>query len=313
MKSNVLAITVLLVALGVTSPAQAQTRCWSNGGRLYCTNESNRLSDRYDDPYDNDYDYRYDDHSDRDRNEAYDNINQLYRDVLGRNADWGELRDGSRDLERGRSLGYIRQEIAQSREARERINQLYREVLGRNADSSGLNTYTDRLADGWSLRDVRRDLSRSDEARGTSRDDRDAQRGRGLARSQELRNRINQLYREVLGRDADPIGLETYLERLANGWSLRDVRRDLERSSEARGRGRNDRDSRDNQRSDRGRGFARSQEARDRINQLYREVLGRDADPSGLNTYLKRLADGWSLQDVRRDLERSDEARNRNR
>ncbi|HEY9597607.1 MAG TPA: DUF4214 domain-containing protein [Cyanophyceae cyanobacterium] len=246
MKSNVLAITVLLVALAITSPAQAQSRCWSNGGVLHCQNDSDRLrdhdNDRYGDRnnnrYDNNYDRRDDSRSDRSREEAYDKINQLYRDMLGRNANWGELRDGFRDLERGRSLRYIREDIAQSREARDRINQLYREVFGRDADSSGLNTYTDRLAEGWSLRDVRRDLRRSDEARNTNRNDPNSRQGRDFSRSQEARDSINQIYREVLGRDADPSGLRTYLNRLRDGWTLRDVRRDLERSDEARNRNR---------------------------------------------------------------------------
>lgn len=173
MKSNVLAITVLLIALGIASPAQAQSRCWSNGGIVYCNNDRDRLrdrdNDRYSDRYDNNYDHQDDDRSDRSREEAYDKINQLYRDVLGRNANWGELRDGFRDLERGRSIRYIREDIAQSREARDSINQIYREVLGRDADPSGLRTYLNRLKDGWTLRDVRRDLERSDEARNRSR------------------------------------------------------------------------------------------------------------------------------------------------
>lgn len=246
MKSNVLALTVLLVALGLTSPAQAQSRCWSNGGIRYCRNDSDRLRDRNNDwygdrnnnRYDHNYDHRDDNRSDRSREEAYDKINQLYRDVLGRNANWGELRDGFRDLERGRSLRYIREDIAQSREARDRINELYREVFGRDADSSGLNTYRDRLAGGWSLRDIRRDLRRSDEVRGRNRNDSNSQRGRDFARSQEARDSINQIYREVLGRDVDSSGLRTYLNRLKDGWTLRDVRRDLERSDEARNRNR---------------------------------------------------------------------------
>jgi hypothetical protein len=95
----------------------------------------------------------------------YRELNQIYQEVLGRNADERGLRTYSRELERGRSWAYIRREIAESNEAAQAINRLYREVLGRDADRNGLRTYQRHLADGWSLRDVQRSLQRSDEAR----------------------------------------------------------------------------------------------------------------------------------------------------
>ncbi|NET49252.1 MAG: DUF4214 domain-containing protein, partial [Merismopedia sp. SIO2A8] len=42
--------------------------------------------------------------------------------------------------------------------------------------------------------------------------------------------------------------------------------------------------------------LAGSREARERINQLYREILRRDADRDGLRTYQKNLERGWSLE-----------------
>ncbi|MFB2896210.1 DUF4214 domain-containing protein [Aerosakkonemataceae cyanobacterium BLCC-F50] len=126
--------------------------------------------DRYDrDRYDrNRYDRdRYDrDRYDGGRRSQYDDeINRLYRQVLGRNADYDGLRTWSRELQRGRSLSYIRRELAYSQEAENTINNIYRRVLGRNVDRNGLRTWQSELARGKSLREVERSIERSPEAR----------------------------------------------------------------------------------------------------------------------------------------------------
>lgn len=95
---------------------------------------------------------------------------------------------------------------------------------------------------------------------------------------------IEQLYQDVLGRNPDRRGLDTYVDRVADGsWDLLRVRRDL----------------------------AESREAADAIDRVYREVLGRSADSSGLRTYQQRLREGWSLSRVRQSLADSNEARRR--
>lgn len=130
------------------------------------TNLLQRNKQRYDwDRYDRD---RYDrDRYDRGRrSDYYDEINRLYRQVLGRNADYEGLRTWSRQLERGRSLRDIRSELAYSQEAAITINNIYRQVLGRNVDRNGLRTWQTELARGRSLRDVQRAIERSPEARG---------------------------------------------------------------------------------------------------------------------------------------------------
>lgn len=141
-------------------------------------NSELRNKQRYDydrDRYDRDryYQDRYDrDRYDRDwddrgrRSQYYDEINRLYRQVLGRNADNEGLRTWSRELQRGRSLSYVRRELAYSREGADEINNIYRRVLGRNVDRNGLRTWQSELARGRSLRDVQRSIERSPEARG---------------------------------------------------------------------------------------------------------------------------------------------------
>lgn len=127
------------------------------------SNSESRNKQRYDDDWDR---YNRDRYDQGRRSQYYDDINRLYRQVLGRNADDEGLRTWSRQLQRGRSLSDIRRELAYSREAQIQINNIYRRVLGRNVDRNGLRTWQAELARGRSLRDVQRSIERSPEARG---------------------------------------------------------------------------------------------------------------------------------------------------
>jgi hypothetical protein len=52
------------------------------------------------------------------------------------------------------------------------------------------------------------------------------------------------------------------------------------------------------------------QEAEHIVRRAYREILGREADRSGLHQYTRSMVeDGWSEEDVRRSLRSSDEYR----
>lgn len=97
-------------------------------------------------------------------------------------------------------------------------------------------------------------------------------------------NDINKIYQEVLGREADPQGLRTWLSELNRNTRLKDIRSRIAKSKETKGV----------------------------INRIYQEVLGRSVDPSGLKTYRSHLARGWSQNEVREHIQRSDEARKRN-
>jgi len=156
----------------------------------------------------------------------------------------------------------------------QRIDQLYREVLGRRADRAGLRAYSDRIMRaGWDYARVRREL----------------------ARSAEARENIRNSYRQIIGRNPDSDTIRRYQVNLERGWSLDRVRQDIARSGE---RNRNRRDDR----------YSRVEQ---RIDRLYREVLGRRADRAGLRTYSDRmLRGGWDENRVRQDLARSQEARN---
>jgi hypothetical protein len=87
-----------------------------------------------------------------------------------------------------------------------------------------------------------------------------------LKRSQD----IIQIYREILGRDVDPSGMDTWTRELESGRSVLQVRRAI----------------------------AESPEAQNKLNDLYRRMLGRDIDPSGRATWTNALTNGWSIQKV---------------
>lgn len=101
------------------------------------------------------------------------------------------------------------------------VRRAYLDILEREPDAEGLRVYRIKLIDrGWTEKQVREALRTSEEYRGPY-----------------MTARLNRLYREILGRDVDPSGLQHYRDKIMNrGWSDDDVRRDLRNSSEYRNR-----------------------------------------------------------------------------
>jgi len=98
---------------------------------------------------------------------------------------------------------------------------------------------------------------------------------------------VQRAFREVLDRPADPEGLRTYRDRLMHqGWTEQRIVEQLQRSSEARA--------------------INPDEA---ITRMYREILGREPDPGGLANYKAKWRDGWTQGQIRADLRRSEEYR----
>lgn len=161
------------------------------------------------------------------------------------------------------------------RTAERMVEHAYREVLDRPADPAGLRTYRDRLMqEGWSQQEVIQQLQRSPEARAI-----------------QPEAAIRRMYREVLGREADPAGLAHYRAKWREGWTQGQIREDLRRSQEGRGRN-----------------------LREVITRAYREVLGREPDPAGLANYERQMREqGLTERDLRRALMNGDEYRQRQR
>ncbi len=155
------------------------------------------------------------------------------------------------------------------------IHRAFREVLGRTADPQGVRLYRERIINqGWTEEQIIRQLQRSDEARAI-----------------DATAAITRAYREALGRDPDQSGLNHYRARWRDGWTQGQIREDLRRSIEGR-----------------------STNIQNAITRAYRDILGREPDPSGYANYERLMRDkGYTERDVRASLMSSEEYRERRR
>ena len=112
-------------------------------------------------------------------------------------------------------------------------------------------------------------------------------------RSPEFKERdlgaiIRRVYQDELGREPDPSGIAAYTRGLGRGMTESEFRAELRRSREGA--------------EHRSRGI---------VTKAYREVLRREPDPAGLETYLRLMVDkGWDDSKVRAALRSGDEFRN---
>ena len=164
------------------------------------------------------------------------------------------------------------------------ITRAFRSVLNREPTGSELRRYVTLMEENnWTEADVRRDLgSRTDYQRYSSN-------RRGM-RPEAI---VRRAYQDILGRDPDPEGMRTYRSNIIDkGWSEQDVREALRNSPEYAS------------------GGARTASADRIIRRAYQDILGREPDPSGLETYRRNIVErGWDEQDVRTALRRSEERR----
>lgn len=148
----------LITMLGVETKAQRRI-CIVNerNNNVVCGREATsreRRRGRADNRFDrrDRGDYRY-------RAEVERNIDRLYRSILGRRADRGELRGyTNRVINQGWRLRRVREELASSDEARRTIARIGRNILGRRIDGRSIRVYQNYLATGWTLDRVRDDL-----------------------------------------------------------------------------------------------------------------------------------------------------------
>lgn len=96
----------------------------------------------------------------------YDALNALYLQVLGRPVDANGLKTYGRALDKGRSLDWVRGQLAKSSEGRRvAINRAYWDILKRPVDGQGLTHYMAKMeTENWSIDKVRRNLAKTDEA-----------------------------------------------------------------------------------------------------------------------------------------------------
>lgn len=208
-----------------------------------------------------------------------------YRILMQAN-DWTEA-DVRRDLRERTDYRAVRLRRGVTAEAI--VRRAYQDILGRDPDPGGLRDYTSKMVnDGWSEWDVRNALRRSNEYAATG--------GPALSfRTASADRIIRRAYLDILGREPDPAGLESYRRNiLEEGWDEYDVRRALIRSPERRQK----------------RVAVSVQAAEDMVRRAYRSVLAREPDPGGMTHYTSKvLYEGWNEEDVVRALRDSDEYR----
>ena len=222
-------------------------------------------------------------------------ITRAFRDLLKREPTSSELR-------RYRSLmsdaywteSEVREDVRSLRDSKGRpgnrdvdydraIRRAYQDILRREPDAEGLRHYRVEMIDnGWTEQDVRRALRTSSEHDNLKQDSAD--------------RIVRRAYQDILGREPDDQGLAKYRnEMLRNGWTERQVRDALMKSPEYREKNTMTRDK-----------------AVELVTRAYRNVLGRDPDPAGLESYVQGvLRNKWTEADVARELRKSDEYRNK--
>jgi Ca2+-binding EF-hand superfamily protein len=132
-------------------------------------------------------------------------VSAVYRQVMQREPSQEELRVGAADLARGERrltefVARIATRAANNNENAVRI--LYQRLLGRDPDPSGLQVYTE-MANRDGIEAVARSIVNSAEYRQA------ASSGRAPnADFATYEKAVRSLYRHVLGRDPDPIGLQ---------------------------------------------------------------------------------------------------------
>lgn len=147
---------------------------------------------------------------------------------------------------------------------------LFEGLLGRDADQDGAKFFVDQVNQGTTLDVIANQFLNSAEYAGVANGD-----------------SINDLYNALLGRDADQDGATLFQNYLATGGSLADVAGFISVSEEAQ---------------------TRDQSNGDFVRELYTSALGRDADESGLETYVSALFNGTSRADVAKYIVGSEEA-----
>ncbi|MCQ2516919.1 MAG: DUF4214 domain-containing protein [Saccharofermentans sp.] len=250
-------------------------------------------------------------------------VRQLYRTYLGREADTAGLNDWVNRITNGLSgpqvtaMFFNSQEyigMATSNEAF--LTKLYESCLRRSPDESGFNYWMNQLNSGASRDFVLSGFVNSDEYRGycesmgvstarynpsgsgaTSTPSQPAaststSSGRTLTpNAEKIRAFITFLYSSTLDRNPDNTGFDYWYNKITReGMSGEDVAWGFVFSNEMANKNLNNEQ------------FVRV---------LYRAFLGREADPTGLQYWLNKLASGSSRRDVYYGFSRSSEFINR--
>ena len=222
-----------------------------------------------------------------DVSDAYATVYRLYDAAFDRAPDSFGLADYGRALAAGQTtVQQILNAFAASGEFQARygglsnesyVREMYRFSLNRDGDAAGVALYVDALNSGALTRaQLLGVFSESQEHRAFI-DQRIA--SDGLFIQDEATLSVARLYDSVLGRVPDLGGLQTYRTALEQGFTLKDVANVLIASSEFQQQF----------------GGLSNQQF---VEQIYRFVLDREGDATGIATYVQALNQGFTRADV---------------
>jgi hypothetical protein len=188
--------------------------------------------------------------------EAY--VQQLYQDLLHRDADPSGLATWVGKLNAGAPLTEVSIGITSSREYQAGIvDGFYVQYLGRHADPAGLDDWVNQMQSGLNAEVIRAGILASDEYYARVGGTHEAY--------------VTALYHDLLGRAPDPAGYADWLGKLNAGASREEIASGINDSDETR---------------------------TIVITGYYQDFLHRDPDPAGLETWINNLESGMSQPDI---------------
>lgn len=230
-------------------------------------------------PYANDrnYHYDYDRYSSKEEIEII--IEEAYQDILGRKVDTDGMRNyRTLMIDKRWSEKRVRAHLANSPELlwekySKIVNRAYEDLLDRKPSIREQDGYVDdMIKHHWDERKMRGIIRRSQEYQYT--------------RPRQL---IDKAYNEVLLRDPDAGSVESLRkEMVRKDWSLTQVKDHLRKSPEYK-----------------------NVTIPKMITIAYRDLLDREPDEYGKNFYATRARKGWSFEEIKNHIRKSDEYRNK--
>ena len=219
-------------------------------------------------------------------------VARLYRGILGRDPDAAGLafqvhaaeRYGATAVAAG-MLASPEGQVHTTSSIPDYVAQLYRQQLGREAEAGAAAFWESQLASGVSRATMAAAIATSAEAN----QDRLGLTANGLAVSRLEALEVGEAYIGVLGRRAEAAGLAHWVARREEGATKSEIAHALANSAEFR---------------DHFGGMADE----DFIRTLYRNALGREAEPGSPEAYARMLHEGLTRADLAASFQESPEA-----
>lgn len=209
------------------------------------------------------------------------------------------------------------------------VDNLYKNVLGRDADEGGKAYWTEQMANGMTIEEVEANFRASEEfknkpvvdeqstdsnnavAETTSSDNQldttsslDSS-GEETSLEKPFDTQVEALYEDVLGRASDGEGKAFWIQKMEEGMSFEEMEAHFRASEEFANKPIAEEIISEDQNISVGSPNPVTPE--DKVEQLYADLLGREADAEGKAYWTEQLKNGATLEDVKEALKNSSE------